>query len=102
MIMCIYMYVYMYKWRDTASSDAVSDFYLMFIYFWERDRTEREGDTESNTGSRLPADSTEPFARLKPMSREIMTWAKVGRLTNWVSQEPPNLCLILKNLWSSE
>ena len=44
--------------------------FLMFIYFWERDRVqvgeaaEREGDTESKTGSGLWAVSTEPDAGL--------------------------------------
>ena len=34
---------------------------------------ERGGDTESEVGSRLRAVSTEPYARLEPTSREIMT-----------------------------
>ena len=34
---------------------------------------EREGDTESEAGSRLSAVSTEPDAGLEPMNREIMT-----------------------------
>ena len=38
-----------------------------------RGRAEREGDTESEAGSRLPADSTEPDAGLEPMNHEIMT-----------------------------
>ena len=33
----------------------------------------REGDTESETGSRLRAVSTEPDAGLEPTDREIMT-----------------------------
>ena len=43
---------------------------------------EREGDTESEAGSGLRAVSTEPDVGLKPMDREIMTWAEVGRLTD--------------------
>ena len=35
--------------------------------------SEREGDTESEAGSRLPAVSTEPDAGFKPTNREIMT-----------------------------
>ena len=57
----------------------------MFIYFWRREKqsvswggAEREGDTESQAGSRLWADSTEPNVGLEPMNREITTWAKVG------------------------
>ena len=34
---------------------------------------EREGDTDSETGSRLRAVSTEPDAGLEPMNRKIMT-----------------------------
>ena len=34
---------------------------------------EREGNTESEAGSRLRAVSTEPDAGLKPTNREIMT-----------------------------
>ena len=35
--------------------------------------SEREGDTESETGSRLWAVSTEPDAGFEPMNRDIMT-----------------------------
>ena len=61
-------------------------FFLMFI-FEERERqsvsrggAERQGDTESEAGSRLWAISTEPDKALELMSREIMTWAEVGHL----------------------
>ena len=43
---------------------------------------EREGDTESEAGSRLRAVSTEPDAGLQLTNREIMTWAEAGRLTD--------------------
>ena len=36
----------------------------------------REGDTESETGSRLRAISPEPDAGLELTDREIMTWLK--------------------------
>ena len=38
-----------------------------------RGEADREGDTESEAGSRLPAVSTEPDAGLEPTDREIMT-----------------------------
>ena len=38
-----------------------------------RGGAEREGDTESEAGSRLPAVSTEPYAGLKPTNHKIMT-----------------------------
>ena len=53
-----------------------------------RGGAEREGDIESEAGSRLWAISTELDMGLKPANREIMTWAEVGCLTDWVTQEP--------------
>ena len=38
--------------------------------------SEREGDTESETGSRLQAISPEPDAGLELTDREIATWLK--------------------------
>ena len=50
------------------------------VYFFERERrslgggrAEREGDTESEAGSRLRAVSTEPDVELEPTTCEIMT-----------------------------
>ena len=65
----------------------------MFICFWERAQMcgrgrEREGDTESEAGSRLWAISPEPDAGLELTDREIVTWAEVGRPTNWATQAP--------------
>ena len=57
--------------------------------------TEKEGDTESETGSRLWAVSTEPYAGLEPMNREIMTWAKIGCSTNWATQAPLEYILLI-------
>ena len=48
---------------------------------WRRGR-EREGDTESEAGSRLQAISTEPDVGLEPTNCEIMTQAEDGRLTD--------------------
>ena len=49
---------------------------------------ERETHTESETGSGLWAVSTEPDSGLELTDREIMTWAEVGRLTDWATQVP--------------
>ena len=38
-----------------------------------RGAAEREGDTESEAGSRLRAVNTEPDAGLEPTNREVMT-----------------------------
>ena len=43
---------------------------------------EREGDTESPAGSRLPAVSTEPNAGLEITNHEILTGAEVRCLTD--------------------
>ena len=62
---------------------------------WVRGR-EREGDTEAEAGSRLWAVSTQPDVGLKLTSCEIMTWAEVGRSTDWATQAPLNsifLCI---------
>ena len=69
----------------------------MFIYyFWERERdsvskgrAEREGDTESEAGSRLWALSTEPDMGLELTSYAIVTWAEGGRSTDWATSAPP-------------
>ena len=63
----------------------------MFIYFWQSmsgGGAEGEGDPESEAGSRLWAVSTEPDTWLELTDREIMTWAKVGRSSNWATQAP--------------
>ena len=58
-------------------------FFSTFIYFWDRERqsmngggAEREGDTESEAGSRLWAISPEPDTGLELPDREIVTWLK--------------------------
>ena len=43
---------------------------------------DREGDTESEAGSRLQAVSTEPDAGLQLTNREIVTWAEAEPLTD--------------------
>ena len=74
-------------------------FFYFIICFWEREREReregmngggagREGDTESEAASRLWAVSTESDVGLELTDREIMTWAEVGRLTDWATQAP--------------
>ena len=53
-----------------------------------RGGAEREGDTVSEAGSRLWAVSTEPDTGLELTNCQIMTWDKVGRLTDWATQAP--------------
>ena len=79
----------------------------MFLFIFERE-TERqsmsrggaeiEGDTESKAGSRLWAVSKEPDAGLELTNREIMTWAEVGRSTEWATQAPLEIVLFDGNL----
>ena len=70
--------------------------FLMFIYFWGRERqsmngggSEREGDTQNRKqapGSELSARS--PTRGSNSTDRETMTWAEVGRSTDWATQVP--------------
>ena len=60
-----------------------------------RGGAEREGDTESEAGSRLGAASTETDARLDPSSHEIVTRTVVAGLTNGATEAPLILLLIL-------
>ena len=62
---------------------------------------EREGDTESETGSRLWAISTEPDAGLELRNRKIVTWAEVGHLTDWATQTPLLCTFLLEDLCES-
>ena len=66
-----------------------------FFYILDRERlstsgwgAEKEGDTESEAGSRLWTVSTEPDTGLKLTNCEIMTWAEVRCLANWGTQVP--------------
>ena len=69
-------------------------FNLVFIYFvWERESAnregeEREGDTESETDSRLWAVSKALDAGLKPTNHEIVTSVEFGRLTYQATEAP--------------
>ena len=61
----------------------------MFIFSFERERVngagiEREGDTESEAGSRLWAVSTQPDAGLELTNHEIMNLSRSWTL-NWLS-----------------
>ena len=83
-------------------------FFFFNIYLFLRQResmngggAEREGDTEWEAGSRLWAISSEPDAGLELMDREIVTWAEVGRLTDWATQAPQH-SMILKLVKKSQ
>ena len=71
----------------------------MFIYFWDSERqsmnrggAEREGDTESETGSRLWADALSHQPRAWRGARthgaQARDLAEVGRLTDCATQAP--------------
>ena len=68
-------------------------FFLMFIFERKTAQTgegQREGETQNPKqapGSKLSAQ--EPDAGLEPTNCEIMTWAEVGRSTDWATQAPP-------------
>ena len=78
----------------------------MFIYFWERERereTEREWGRNRERGrhrirSRLQALSCQhrSDAGLEPRNCKIMTWAEVGRVTDWATQVCQKLQKVIK------
>ena len=77
-------------------------FFNVYFSFWQRRRwrqsmsgggAKREGDAESEAGSRLWAVSTEPDTGLELTDCEIMTWAEVGRSTDWATQAPLQLLI---------
>ena len=70
-------------------------FFNVYLFLRETEREssrregpEREGDTESEAGSRLRAVSTEPYVGLELTECTIMTWAKVRHLSGWATQVP--------------
>ena len=75
----------------------IFNFFNVYLFLRERERerqrasrggAEKEGDTESEAGSRLRAVGTERDVGLELTNRESMTWAEVGRLTDWATQVP--------------
>ena len=74
----------------------------MFIF--ERARTQvgeeqKEKETKSKADSRLWAVSIEPDVGPEPMSREIMTWAKLRSLTDWATLVPLNRHILNDNYY---
>ena len=83
-------------------------FLHVYLFLRER-RTVRvaEGQREKETqnpkqapGFKLSAQS--PTRGLELTKREIMTWAEVGRLTNWATQVPPNLKSLIENFYNTQ
>ena len=84
------------------------EFFFFFLLLFLRDRVRdkaqageghREGDAESEAGSRLRAVSTEPDMGLEPTHCEIVSWAEVGCLTDWATQVPQNsFCILIVSL----
>ena len=85
--------------------ESILSLFLKNIYLFLRDRARvgegqrEEGDTESKAGSRLWAVSTELDAGLELTNREIMTWAEVGRLTDWATQAPQSTLFFFLNVY---
>ena len=74
-------------------------FFNVYLFFKESmsgGRAEREGDTESEAGSRLQAVSTEPNVGLELTNRENMTWAEVRRLTDGATQAPQYVVVLIR------
>ena len=71
--------------------ESIKKFFLTFLFVFFETETEhewgrgRKRGPESEAGSRLWTISVEPEAKLQLKNHEIMTWAKVGRLTDWAT-----------------
>ena len=74
------------SWSRTINQLSYPGAPNVYLFLRERESVsregQREGDTESEAGSRLQAVSTEPDAGLELTNRRIMTWAEVGRSTD--------------------
>ena len=87
----------MHEWVIDPMSLTPSYLFFVNVYSFliQRDKSaswggaEREGGTESEAGARPWAVRTEPDAGLELTDREIMTWAEVGRSSDWATQVPP-------------
>ena len=69
-----------YWWKLIIHRFFKKKFFNVYLFLRDRERqsmrkggAEREGDTESEAGSRLGAVSAEPDAGLEPTNREIVT-----------------------------
>ena len=89
--------VYLFPFPKAIESIEFSAFVLQFflsLFIFERTwagegQRERESQNPKQApGSRLRAHSTEPDMELELMNLKIMTWAEVGRLTDWATQAP--------------
>ena len=88
---------------------APGKFFLMFIYFWERQRQSASGGgAERERGrqriwSRLQAQScrTEPDVGLELMNREVMTWVEVRCPTEWATGVPQDLYMLISVNYTS-
>ena len=81
--------------QDTIFFSYLFIFFNIYSFLRDRERqnvsgggTEIERKTLILKGSRLWAVSTESDVGLELTSREIMTWAEVGHLTDWAIQAP--------------
>ena len=84
---------YMYGILTTLFSflKNVRSFVCLLVFIFERQKGKRR------IRSRLCADSREPDAGLRRTNCEIMTWAEVGRFTNWATQAPRKCLFILRD-----
>ena len=97
--------IQMLNWLSHPSTLDIYEVFKIFLnVYFLRERqsvsgegSEREGGRpEYEAGSGLRVVSTETNGGLEPVNREIMTWAKVGRLTNGATQASHNIYIPLK------
>ena len=67
------MLIYGGRNQKVVSSGSRRIFFNVYLFWRGEEEAEKEADTESEAGSRLRADSTEPDTGFKFMNNEIMT-----------------------------
>ena len=81
---------------------SFSFFYIYYFWQTERDRAQvGEGQRETKTQNPKQAPGSELSAQgagLELTNPEIMTWAEVGRSTNWATQVPWKFSIFLWRL----
>ena len=93
-------------WMKNSSFSLKKFFYVFILFLRERDTVrvgegQRETETESEVGSRLWAVSTEPNGGLTLTDCTIITWAEVGRPTDWATQRPKTQVFLIASCWPS-
>ena len=71
-----------------VSNPLVFNCFLIFIHFWAIESTSRVGAEREGDAELKQTPGSQPDAGLELTSYAIITWAEVGRLTDWATHAP--------------